>query len=189
MTYQRILLCCIIFIGCLSCQDDANKRIVPKAKKITSAKPLIQHNNTEKETLSEYGFFKLPLANLEPTDGVVLYDLNSPLFSDYAFKKRFVYLPDSKKINYKNKGVMDFENGSVLIKNFYYPKDFRKPEQEKRIIETRLLIKEDDAWKPLNYIWNKEQTEATLNYVGNKNWCIGSKTKGLKEVFPMLFQI
>ena len=168
MTYQRILLCCIIFIGCLSCQDDANKRIVPKAKKITSAKPLIQHNNTEKETLSEYDFFKLPLANLEPTDGVVLYGLNSPLFSDYAFKKRFVYLPDSKKINYKNKGVMDFENGSVLIKNFYYPKDFRKPEQEKRIIETRLLIKEDDAWKPLNYIWNEEQTEATLNYVGKQ---------------------
>ena len=60
---------------------------------------------------------------------------------------------------------MGFENGSILIKKFYYPKDFRKPEQEKRIIETRLLIKEDYAWKPLNYIWNKEQTEAILNYV------------------------
>ena len=60
---------------------------------------------------------------------------------------------------------MGFENGSILIKKFYYPQDFRKPEQEKRIIETRLLIKEDYAWKPLNYIWNKEQTEAILNYV------------------------
>jgi len=63
---------------------------------------------------------------------------------------------------------MDFENGSVLIKNFYYPKDFRKPEQQKKIIETRLLIKENDAWKPLNYIWNEEQTEAILNYVGKQ---------------------
>ena len=63
---------------------------------------------------------------------------------------------------------MDFENGSILIKNFYYTKDFRKPEQEKRIIETRLLIKENDAWKPLNYIWNEEQTEAILNYVGKQ---------------------
>ena len=116
----------------------------------------------------DYDFFKLPLANLEPTDQVVLYDLNTPLFSDYAFKKRFVYLPDSTKISYKNIGVMDFQNGSVLIKNFYYPKDFRKPEQEKRIIETRLLIKEDDAWKPLNYIWNEDQTEATLNYFGKQ---------------------
>ena len=93
MTYQRILLICLIFTCCLSCQDGADKRTVPKAKKITSAKPLIQHKNTEKEKLSDYGFFKLPLANLEPTDQVVLYDLNTPLFSDYAFKKRFIYLP------------------------------------------------------------------------------------------------
>ena len=108
MTYQRILLICLIFKCCLSCQDEADKRIAPKAKKIASVKPLIQHKNTEKEKLSDYGFFKLPLANLEPTDQVVLYDLNTPLFSDYAFKKRFVYLPDSTKISYKNKGVMDF---------------------------------------------------------------------------------
>ena len=168
MTYQRILLICLLFTCCLSCQDGADKRTVPKAKKITSTKPLIQHKNTEKEKLSDYGFFKLPLANLEPTDQVVLYDLNTPLFSDYAFKKRFIYLPDSTEISYNNKGVMGFENGSILIKNFYYPKDFRKPEQEKRIIETRLLIKDAAAWKPLNYIWNEEQTEATLNYVGKQ---------------------
>ena len=27
---------------------------------------------------------------------------------------------------------MGFENGGILIKYFYYPKDFKKPEQEKR---------------------------------------------------------
>ena len=50
---------------------------------------------SEKEKFSEYEFFKLPLANLEPTDRVLLYDLNKPRFSNYAFKTRFVYLPDS----------------------------------------------------------------------------------------------
>ena len=189
MTYQRVLLICLIFTCCLFCQDEADKRIAPKAKKIASIKPLIKHNNTEKEKLSDYGFFKLPLANLEPTDQVVLYDLNTPLFSDYAFKKRFVYLPDSTKISYKNIGVMDFENGSVFIKNFYYPKDFRKPEQEKRIIETRLLIKEDDAWKPLNYIWNEEQTKAILNYVGKQELVHWIDNEGTEKVFLMQSQI
>ena len=99
MTYQRILLICLIFTCCLSCQDEEDKRIALKAKKIDSVKPLIQDNNTEKEKLLDYDFFKLPLANLEPTDLVVLYDLNTPLFSNYVFKKRFVYLSDSTKIS------------------------------------------------------------------------------------------
>ena len=99
MTYQRILLICLIFTCCLSCQDEADKRIALKAKKIDSVKPLIQDINTEKEKLLDYDFFKLPLANLEPTDLVVLYDLNTPLFSNYVFKKRFVYLSDSTKIS------------------------------------------------------------------------------------------
>jgi uncharacterized repeat protein (TIGR03806 family) len=167
MKHFRVPLVILIFT-CLACTSGVDKKIAPKAKKVTSFKPLVERDSLEKEKLSDYGFFKLPLANLEPTSQVVLYDLNTPLFSDYAFKKRFIYLPDTTKIKYKNQGVMDFDNGSVLIKNFYYPEDFRKPELEKRIIETRLLIKENDAWKPLNYIWNKEQTDARLNYVGKE---------------------
>ena len=168
MKWRQVLLISLILAVCLGCRNEANKKTIPKAKKIASFKPLIQNKLEEKEKLSSYGFFKPPLANLEPANQVVLYDLNSPLFSDYAFKKRFLYLPDSTKMNYKNKGVMGFENGSILIKNFYYPKDFRKPELEKRIIETRLLIKENDSWKPLTYIWNEEQTDATLNYIGKE---------------------
>jgi uncharacterized repeat protein (TIGR03806 family) len=163
----------LVFIGCVSCQDTIDKSLAPKATKFVSNKPLIKKEVTEKEKLSEYGFFKLPLANLDPTEQVVLYNLNSPLFSNYAFKKRFIYLPGDAKMRYKNSGIMEFENGSILIKNFYYPEDFRNPEQEKKILETRLLIKENNQWKPLNYIWNEEQTEASLNYIGKVklvNW-------------------
>ncbi len=165
------------------------RKLYPRLKKLLPLKPLIQKNTSEKERLSEYEFFKLPLANLEPTDKVVLYDLNTPLFSDYAFKKRFVYLPDSSKIRYKSKGVLDFENGSVLIKNFYYPKDFRKPNQEKRIIETRLLIKENNNWKPLNYVWNAEQTDAKLNYIGKEEQVHWTDNTGKKELFLTQFPI
>ena len=55
----------LIFSACLGCKDQGNKNIAPKAKKITSFKPLIQKELSEKEKLSEYEFFKLPLARSE----------------------------------------------------------------------------------------------------------------------------
>ena len=121
MKQFKCLWFCLIFIGCISCQNTVNKKLAPKATKFNSNKPLITKEVTEKEKLSAYGFFKLPLANLEPTEQVFLYDLNTPLFSNYAFKERFIFLPGESKVGYKNSGIMDFENGSILIKSFYYP--------------------------------------------------------------------
>ena len=46
-----------------------------------------------KMLLSQYGFFEGDIADLSPAEGVVPYSLNSPLFSDYAHKLRFVKLP------------------------------------------------------------------------------------------------
>jgi uncharacterized repeat protein (TIGR03806 family) len=117
-------------------------------------------------TLSAYGFFTGPLQNLEPAAGVVHYELNSALFTDYALKKRFVKIPDGKKAQYHPTEVFDFPEGTVLIKNFFYPADFRKPAENIRILETRLLILERGVWKALNYIWNDEQTEAHLDVAG-----------------------
>ncbi|HSR39343.1 MAG TPA: hypothetical protein VLL95_10550, partial [Phnomibacter sp.] len=45
------------------------------------------------KNLSEWGFFKGDIKKLEPAKGVVPYDLNTPLFSDYAVKDRFIRLP------------------------------------------------------------------------------------------------
>jgi hypothetical protein len=56
--------------------------------------------------------------------------------------------------------------GTILIKNFYYPTDLNKPAENLRILETRLLINESGIWKALPYIWNDEQTEAYLNVAG-----------------------
>ncbi len=121
-----------------------------------------------KEKLSEYGFFKGELKNLDPAEGVIHYELNSPLFSDYAFKKRFIKFASGTFANYSADDVLTFPDGTVLIKNFYYPADFRKPDEALRILETRLLILENSTWKALPYIWNEEQTEAYLD-VGGKN--------------------
>lgn len=120
------------------------------------------------EKLSDYKFFTEPLKELTPKPGVIHYELNSPLFTDYAFKKRFIKFPEGTNARFSADDVLDFPEGTVLIKNFYYPADFRKPEEDMRILETRLLILEDGNWKALPYIWNNEQTDAYLE-IGGKN--------------------
>ena len=119
--------------------------------------------------LSEYHFFDGKIADLEPAKNVYEYKLNNALFSDYSFKKRFIYFPEGNKMSYRPKGVMEFDIGSIIIKNFYYPSDFTNPEGEKKIVETRLLIKEQNqSWKTLSYVWNEEQTDAFLNIIGGE---------------------
>ena len=96
--------------------------------------------------LSEYGFFEAPMKDLKPVSDVIPYSLNTALFSDYALKARFMKIPDGTKINYEEIDAFQFPKGTVLIKNFYYPADFRKPDQKVSILETRLLIHEEDGW-------------------------------------------
>jgi len=120
------------------------------------------------EKLSDYKKFELPLKNMVPVEGVLPYDLNSSLFSDYAYKKRFVYLPDGTAMTYKETEAFDFPDGSLIFKFFYYPKDFRQPEKDLMIIETRVLQKEKDEWTALTYKWNENQTDAHLIISGEK---------------------
>mgnify|MGYP001030674996 CR=1 FL=1 len=159
----QLLFFCFLFLQCGS-KDPSP----PQAKKVTSTTAISTSTSNQKQNLSDYGFFEGKLADLLPSENVLPYTLNTPLFTNYAFKKRFIYFPQGKPMTYKEKGVFDFENGTVLIKNFYYPVDFRLPEGEKRILETRLLLKENEEWIPLNYVWNEDQDEASLNYIGKK---------------------
>jgi uncharacterized repeat protein (TIGR03806 family) len=120
-----------------------------------------------KEKLSDYHFFEGNGSEQKPTSGVLPYSLNTPLFTDYAEKLRFVKLPDNQTVSYNEKEVLDFPVGSTIIKTFYYPNDFRKPELGRRLIETRLLIHEEEGWKALDYVWNDQQTEAFLEVAGD----------------------
>lgn len=119
-----------------------------------------------KQKLSEYGFFVGELKGLKPSSNVFRYELNSTLFSNYAEKLRFIYLPPGEQVTYKEKGVLHFPVGTFLIKNFFYPFDFRHPEKGRRIIETRLLVKTDNGWQAWPYYWNDEQTEALYDVAG-----------------------
>ncbi len=117
--------------------------------------------------LSEYNFFKGSLSDLNPTLGVLPYDLNSSLFSDYAHKARFVWMPEGTSAQYTSDHVLDFPKGTVLIKNFFYHNDETDLSKGKRIIETRLLVNEGEHWNAHGYIWNDSQTEAILEIIGD----------------------
>ena len=118
------------------------------------------------ENLSSYGFFQGALSALQPAAGVVPYAPNTPLFSDYATKYRFLYLPPGASASYADPDALELPVGSIAIKTFAFPKDMRTPALGQRIMETRLMIHQPAGWVAFPYVWNDSQTEATLSAVG-----------------------
>ena len=116
--------------------------------------------------MSSYGLFRGDGSAQQPADGVVPYDLNTPLFSDYAIKYRFVRLPPGTSAQYHDSDVFDFPVGTIIAKTFAYLHDMRDPSKGRHLIETRLLIHEPEGWIGLPYVWNEEQTEAALQIAG-----------------------
>lgn len=150
-------LCTFLF----SCEKDDTKEYQP----VPVSPVVLDLAAVPYAKLSDYNFFEGDIKNLQPVYGVLPYDLNSSLFTDYALKKRFVWMPSGEKAHYMADGeVLHFPVGTVLIKNFYY--DNITPSGATLIIETRLLIKKEDGWIAANYVWDEQQTDAVLNTNG-----------------------
>lgn len=142
--------------------------------------------------LSEYGFFAGALADLKPAERVFPYQVNAPLFSDYAEKSRFMVLPPGTTMQYHPDLAFELPPGAAIIKNFYYFKEAAHPEKGRRILETRLLLRETTGWKALAYVWNAEQTDALLEVAGANfpvNWTDETgKKRELNYVVPNVNQ-
>jgi uncharacterized repeat protein (TIGR03806 family) len=136
--------------------------------------------------LSDYNFFSGTMADLIPVYGVVPFEPISALFSDYALKKRFLWMPGDVKARYiSDHEVLDLPNGAVLIKNFYY--ENVQPNNSKVNIETRLMIKKEEGWIFANYIWNESQTEAFYDLSGgfkNLSWLQNGELKTVEYRIP-----
>jgi len=112
--------------------------------------------------LSDYRFFA-DLAAETPAARVMPYDLETPLFSDYATKHRFLYVPAGQKAGYQPVAALDLPVGSAIIKTFGYPQAGRfKP------LETRLLLRRASGWVALPYVWNAEGSDALLKRAGTR---------------------
>lgn len=131
------------------------------------------------EYLSEYGFFVGDeLDALDPAEGVHPYTVISPLFSDFAGKARFMYLPEGEQLHVDwdaadpgpgGEGELwDWPVGSVLIKNFYFDLDRSSPGQDAnaRLIETRLMVQYPDGWEVFTYVWDDAEQDAVLTKFG-----------------------
>jgi uncharacterized repeat protein (TIGR03806 family) len=139
-------------------------------------------NPTPSPTLSAYRLF-LDAAARQPNAGLVPYAPNTPLFSDYAEKERYVFLPPGKAARYRSAGVFEFPVGTVLVKTFAYPADLRRPTDRVRKIETRLLIHRAGGWTPLTYVWNAAGTEAVLKRAGARTDVAFTDAKGAEVRF------
>ncbi len=118
--------------------------------------------------LSQMGVFDGNLSDLNPSNGVQLYEIHSTLFTDYAHKQRLIRLPDGRSMRYNNTDLLPtFPDNTLISKTFYYNLDERDPSLGKKIIETRIQLKVNGEWLVGDYIWNAAQTEATLRETGS----------------------
>ena len=171
------------------CDDNDPENCVTETVTITISSLSVvafDPNEFPLSALSNYNFFEGDLKELNPTFGVIPYDLISPLFSDYAKKERFVWMPNGVKATYVNDfSTLDFPLGTILIKNFYYNNVL--PNYEKILIETRLMYKTTNGWDFANYIWNTEQTEAFFDNQGafvDINWLENGVSKSVNYRIP-----
>ncbi|GAA5524174.1 hypothetical protein Maes01_00728 [Microbulbifer aestuariivivens] len=142
------------------------------------------------DTLSAWHLVEAIDGELSLNDGVVPYDLNTALFTDYAHKLRTVWMPAGTSASYGQEDF-DYPVGTVITKTFYYPKDaegntaavLRTDDYSRdyvagkvgealdlenvRLMETRVLVKRADGWQALPYVWNAEQTDAVLEIAGD----------------------
>ena len=119
-----------------------------------------------KDSLSLYGIFEGNPSNISPSQGFEILELSSVLFTDYSHKQRLVKIPAGTQINKSEDGILDFPNGTILTKTFFFYNDERDTTLGKRVIETRLEIKINDVWNAATYIWNENQTDALVELDG-----------------------
>lgn len=94
------------------------------------------------------------------------YDLITPLFTDYAEKYRFIFVPEDKQAAYNSRESLDFPVGTIIAKTFTMPRDFLNEAAGEEIIETRLLIHRKEGWKALPFIWREDLSDADLTLAG-----------------------
>jgi uncharacterized repeat protein (TIGR03806 family) len=117
-----------------------------------------------------------------------VYQLASPLFSDYAGKLRTLSLPAGGQVALDaDTDRFRYPVGTIITKTFYYRRasgsqrsEFRlvKANQgselglndfslaEVTLLETRVLVKRAGGWTALPYVWDADQQDATLSPAG-----------------------
>ncbi len=160
---KKLFLFCFTVMSLLLSACSGDDDYVPTDDGDIPVDPLSFETN-----LSDMGVFTGTLSNLDPAEDVHLFELNSKLFTDYAYKQRLIRLPEAEAMQYNGSSLLpDFPDNTLISKTFYYFLNESNPSLGKKIIETRILIKTEGTWKIGNYKWNDTQTEAVYTNDGS----------------------
>ncbi len=151
---KRLLFALIVSSLFVSCLNDTDDYIVYEDDPIVAQ---------FLPNLSDLNLFIGDQKDLALNSNMFVYDLVTPLFTDYAHKLRIIGLPEGSALEYADDGFPVFPTGTLIAKTFYYNLDETNPNSEIKIIETRILIKEETEWALGNYVWNEDQTDAVLD--------------------------
>ena len=140
------------------------------------------HEDADPADLAEWGVVVRDGRQLRLAEGMIPYELATPLFTDHASKLRAIWIPKGAQAAYNPTGSLDFPVGAIIAKTFYYPRDAQGREiaahgpaelssnamdvSRIRLLETRLLVRRKLGWVALPYVWNQDGTEARLKRIG-----------------------
>ncbi|MCH8048327.1 MAG: PQQ-dependent sugar dehydrogenase [Planctomycetes bacterium] len=123
--------------------------------------------------LSETGLFA-SVEDHRPAPGVTPFSINAEQWADYATAERWVAVPGKHSIALKRANEKSplawakFPKDTVLTKTLSLETERGNPNSRRRI-ETQILHLNGDSWQGTSgqwrgytYVWNKEQTDATL---------------------------
>jgi uncharacterized repeat protein (TIGR03806 family) len=156
MNLSRALAAAVLVAGCGG-RVPGFDHCQPPAGGVTLQQAIAQYPN-----VTDFCMVDMSKQQLITNPKAVPYDLNTPLFSDYALKTRAAWLPPNTQAQYSPDQFFDFPVGTILVKTFAFAPDLRQPTVGVKLVETRLLIRNAVEWIGLPYIWNDAQTEAAL---------------------------
>ncbi len=162
----------------------------------------LERNDAVKQTqsfptkLSQTGLFR-DTAQQTPAVGVMPFDINEPMWDDGAQSVRYVALPSEKPltalprpIRMKESSLREyirFPENSVVARTVTLPDDTGRAVR----LETQILHFNGRNWNPYSYVWNTNQTDASLadaggqqldlstygHFVARKTWNVHSRSE------------
>lgn len=148
-------------------------------------------------TLSATGCYE-NVATHQVVAGAIPFNINSILWSDRAYKKRYVLLPEGGTVDFYDETAFIVPVGTIVIKEFYLEKILGDP-STLRPVETRFLVKRCDpapapcstsTWEGYSYMWNDAGNSAVLldgETTAFKDWDVdlgGGETEAHTHTYP-----
>lgn len=152
---------CLLLLFLFGCGGEGSTRSGPALQPRPDVQTCLPDSSQPMPArLSDTGCFT-DLETLTPGPDLVPYEVSSPLWTDGAFKPRYMVVPTPERISIAEDGSWGFPDGSVLIKVFGFEFDTGDSES-RRPVETRFMVRNDGRWDYFTYEWNDEGTDGAL---------------------------